>query len=40
MNKDIDNLTTIELIELYRSIKYHLDTLESMKIIEESEEDE
>lgn len=40
MNKDIDNLTTIELIELYRNIKYHLDTLESMKIIEESEEDE
>lgn len=40
MNKDIENLTTIELIELYRNIKYHLDTLESMKIIEESEEDE
>ena len=39
MNKDIENLTTIELIELYRNIKYHLDTLESMKI-EESEEDE
>lgn len=39
MNKDIDNLTTIELIELYKSIKYQIDTLESMKI-EESEEDE
>ena len=39
MNKDIDNLTTIELIELYKSIKFQIDTLESMKI-EESEEDE
>ena len=39
MNKDIDKLTTTELIELYKNIKNHIETLESMKI-EESEEDE
>ena len=39
MEEKINNLTTIELIELYKKTKDFIDTLESMKI-EEEESDE